>query len=175
MPRLPEKAINIVKRSNRGLFLLALVIVFASLWFAGVVYAASNISRQSAEHWAWNDAVGWIQFNTTISYPEMTVNVISAQLQGYASSSAGEVSVDCATTSAGDICSPRLEGEGVVVAVSPFSRNAKQREVPVTVHVGDCILFDARPGGVEEVGDLGVDGEVHYVMGEPAVLAVLED
>lgn len=65
--------------------------------------------------------------------------------------------------------------EGVVVAVSPFSRNAKQREVPVTVHVGDCILFDARPGGVEEVGDLGVDGEVHYVMGEPAVLAVLED
>ncbi len=86
------------------MFLLALVIVFASLWFAGVVYAASNISRQSAEHWAWNDAIGWIQFNTTASYPEMTVNVISAQLQGYASSSAGEISLDCTTTSAGDIC-----------------------------------------------------------------------
>jgi len=62
--------------------------------------AATNISSSTVEHWAWNDLIGWLDF-----YNSNTITVSSQQITGYASSSAGDVSLDCATTRAGNICS----------------------------------------------------------------------
>lgn len=59
----------------------------------------TNISPGSSAHWAWNDEIGWIDFYTTNS-----VTVSAAQLTGYASSSAGSISLDCATSPSGNIC-----------------------------------------------------------------------
>jgi hypothetical protein len=61
--------------------------------------AATNISATTTEHWVWNDIIQWINLHETDS-----VIVSSAQLAGYASSSAGDISLDCATTRIGDVC-----------------------------------------------------------------------
>ena len=66
---------------------------------ASSAHAATNINSAVADHWAWNDIIGWIDF-----YNTQTVNVGSQNLTGYASSSAGEISLDCHTTSIGNIC-----------------------------------------------------------------------
>jgi hypothetical protein len=58
-----------------------------------------SISSSSTAHWAWNDEIGWIDFYTT-----NTVTVTPTQLTGYASSSVGPVSLDCATSPSGNIC-----------------------------------------------------------------------
>lgn len=65
-----------------------------------IAHAATNISSSPTEHWAWNDIVGWMDFYNTLN-----VNVNPSQLTGYASSSIGDISLDCATTRAGNICS----------------------------------------------------------------------
>ncbi|MFH0890630.1 MAG: hypothetical protein V1856_01205 [Candidatus Liptonbacteria bacterium] len=81
---------------------IAILSVFAlHTLFLGtlIVYSSANISSSSGEYWAWNDIIGWIDF-----YNTNTVTVSSPRIAGYASSTAGEVSLDCATTSAGDIC-----------------------------------------------------------------------
>lgn len=54
------------------------------------VFAATNISPTN--HWAWNDAIGWVDF-----YSAQNVNVASTGLTGDASSSAGIISLDCMT------------------------------------------------------------------------------
>lgn len=64
------------------------------------VYAATNIDTQGAgEKWGWNDAVGWINVKDT-----NTVTVSATGITGYASSSIGDISFDCATTRAGNTC-----------------------------------------------------------------------
>lgn len=62
--------------------------------------AATNISSAASEHWAWNDLLGWNNF-----YETQTVSLSSQIMTGYASSSAGDISLDCATTRLGNICS----------------------------------------------------------------------
>ncbi len=59
----------------------------------------TNISFASSTYWAWNDVLGWFNFHDTH-------NIIVDQygLAGYASSSVGDISLDCATTRAGNIC-----------------------------------------------------------------------
>lgn len=81
--------------------IVALAFFFMTIVFfgAGLVVAATNISSNPEEHWAWNDVIGWINFHET-----NTVAVTSQKIEGYASSSFGEISLDCATTSAGNIC-----------------------------------------------------------------------
>ena len=64
-------------------------------------HASTNITATSNLHWAWNDGLGWIDF-----YNPNTVTVTSAVVQGYASSSAGYISLDCNTSPTGNICSP---------------------------------------------------------------------
>lgn len=59
-----------------------------------------NISATPAEHYAWNDILGWINF-----YSSNTVQVTSARMKGYANSAAGEISLDCVTSPAGNVCS----------------------------------------------------------------------
>lgn len=65
----------------------------------GVAFASTNVSSGGNSHWAWNDAVGWIDF-----YSPGTVEVSGTGLTGYASSSMGQISFDCATSPSGNIC-----------------------------------------------------------------------
>lgn len=51
-----------------------------------------EISSTSTEHFAWNDMIGWINF-----YNSNRVFVESRQLRGFASSSVGEISLNCDT------------------------------------------------------------------------------
>lgn len=80
--------------------LCVLLAAFGFIMIARIAGAATNISATPAEHYAWSDVIGWIDFYNTNS-----VSVTSSQLTGYASSSVGDISLDCATTSIGNICS----------------------------------------------------------------------
>lgn len=75
------------------------VIVFFA-FAVQLVIAATNINSDANKHWAWNDLLGWVNF-----YQTNTVQVTSQKIEGYASSSAGDISLDCATTRNGNICS----------------------------------------------------------------------
>ncbi len=66
---------------------------------SNIAESATNINSSNTAHWAWNDLVGWIDF-----YNTNTITVGPVNLTGYASSSAGDVSLDCHTTRNGDIC-----------------------------------------------------------------------
>ena len=77
--------------------LFGLLVLF--FMFYGKTGAATNISSVVTEHWAWNDIIGWMDF-----YNTNTVNVTNSQLTGYASSSIGSVSFDCATSPGGNVC-----------------------------------------------------------------------
>ena len=79
---------------------LTCVVLFAWLAFAPAAHAATNISSSTSQHWAWNDVVGWIDF-----YNTNTITVSGSGLTGYASSSAGPISLDCHTSPSGNICS----------------------------------------------------------------------
>ncbi len=83
-----------------GILLLVFISGINLLFLTKVVEAATNVTSTVTSHWAWDDVIGWIDF-----YNTNTVNVSSHQLTGYASSSAGDVSLDCATTRTGNICS----------------------------------------------------------------------
>ena len=78
--------------------------ILAALMFspAHALAATTNISSSTAQHSAWNDEIGWIDFYTTGN-----VTVTSAQLSGYASSSAGVIALDCATSPSGS-CADQL-------------------------------------------------------------------
>lgn len=82
-----------------GVTLVISLVAAALFAIYGVVLAATNISATPEEHFAWNDVIGWIDF-----YSTNTVEVSSTKLTGYASSSAGDISLDCATTRSGNIC-----------------------------------------------------------------------
>lgn len=75
-------------------YFIILILAFSIL---PAVHAATNID--SVARWAWNDLIGWIDF-----YSTNTVNVLSTQLQGYADSSVGYISLDCATGPPGSDC-----------------------------------------------------------------------
>lgn len=68
----------------------------------GIVATASamtNISSTVNEQFAWNDVVGYIDF-----YSPGTAMVWGTGMDGYASSSIGPISLDCATSPSGNIC-----------------------------------------------------------------------
>ena len=56
----------------------------------------TNISSASTQHWAWNDKIGWIDF-----YDTQNIVVSASKLTGYASSSAGYISLDCGSAPSG--------------------------------------------------------------------------
>ncbi len=59
----------------------------------------TNIHADPAERVAWSDVSGWWDF-----YASDTVQVKGTRLEGYAESTIGDTSLDCATTRNGDIC-----------------------------------------------------------------------
>lgn len=78
--------------------LVALALALAVLT-AFTAEAATNISATSTDHFAWDDVEGWWDFYGTDS-----VNVFSTRVEGYASSSVGDLSLDCASTASGNVC-----------------------------------------------------------------------
>jgi len=83
-------------------FFWGIFIIAASGILAGFlsVSAETNISSTSTDYLAWEDTDGWWDF-----YNTGNVYVWSTKIVGYASSTAGGISLDCATSPGGDICS----------------------------------------------------------------------
>ncbi len=63
--------------------------------------ATTTNNIDSTNKWAWNDVIGWIDFNVTGN-----VTVSSSSITGYASSSVGYIALDCATSPTGDCTYP---------------------------------------------------------------------
>lgn len=84
--------------SKKHIFLFFAIIcgLTATIFF---VSAATNISSQPLEHWAWNDVIGWVDFDYY-----KNVSVFDNRLEGYASSSVGAIGLNCNSTPNGDIC-----------------------------------------------------------------------
>lgn len=87
---------------------VALVIVFAAFLALytpprSASAAGTNISAVTNEQYAWNDAIGWIDFYGTDS-----VMVGTSSITGTASSSAGLIALDCSTAPGG--CGARNYG-----------------------------------------------------------------
>lgn len=83
-----------------GIFFFLIITFLNVLVLSNIAESATNISSSTTAHWAWNDLVGWMDF-----YNTQTVTVLSDKLKGYASSSVGDISLDCSTTENGSICS----------------------------------------------------------------------
>ncbi len=81
------------------IFWILIIFVLFAAALSFIVKAATNINPSPTSSSAWDDLSGWWDF-----YHTQTVNVRSTFLQGYASSSIGDVSLDCATTRNGNIC-----------------------------------------------------------------------
>ncbi len=96
---------GLIYKMLRPLFKNSIVIAIALFAFFGFhrtladTNPGTNISFSSGEFWAWSDVVGWMDFHYTHS-----IIVTSQKLTGYASSSVGDFSFDCATARNGDIC-----------------------------------------------------------------------
>ncbi len=85
--------------SKFKIFTFLIVILIFTFLFLNLVFAATNISSNNFEHWAWNDVIGWIDF-----YSTNNVNVSSQKLSGYATSSVGYIALDCNNSPNGNIC-----------------------------------------------------------------------
>lgn len=76
-----------------------LAITVAVFGIITVVSASTNINSASSSQVAWNEVFGWANL-----YQTNTVVVTGERVQGYASSSVGDISLDCATSPAGNVC-----------------------------------------------------------------------
>jgi hypothetical protein len=76
------------------LFLIGIVFVVglisAGLTGTPLSFGATNITSTDSGHWAWNDVIGWINFYETDS-----VMVKPKEIEGWASSSIGVISLNC--------------------------------------------------------------------------------
>ena len=82
-------------------YIVILIFAFSILILTSPdAYAATNISVTTAEHYAWNDVIGWVDF-----YQTGNVNVYANRLEGYATSSVGYIALNCNSTPNGDVCS----------------------------------------------------------------------
>lgn len=88
-----------MKAARIALWILIGITLLLALFAALQANAATNISPTSTEHFAWDDVEGWWNF-----YGTNTVTVYGTRVTGYASSSVGDMSLDCFTTAAGNIC-----------------------------------------------------------------------
>ncbi len=91
--------VKIFTKNAIGIFILVFISGLNLFIFTNIAESATNISASSTSHWAWSDFIGWLDF-----YNTNTITVSSLNLTGYASSSAGDISLDCHTTRSGDIC-----------------------------------------------------------------------
>ncbi len=87
---------KLYKKNLIWLFIIILLIVFGFL-FLKYGKAATNIDPTN--HWAWNDVMGWLDF-----YSPGTATVTNTEVQGYASSTVGWISLNCDSAPSGNIC-----------------------------------------------------------------------
>ncbi|MCL5016248.1 MAG: hypothetical protein M1312_01380 [Patescibacteria group bacterium] len=89
---------QLVKTIKKAEAYLTFFIVAAGFFiFSSSALAATNID--ATNHWAWNDNIGWVDF-----YSTGNVNVSGTGISGYASSTMGDVALDCNTSPNGYIC-----------------------------------------------------------------------
>lgn len=81
------------------IFWVITIFVILAAVLSLVVKAATNINSNSTSSVAWDDPSGWWDFYNTNS-----VVVAGTKISGYASSSIGDISLDCFTTRNGNIC-----------------------------------------------------------------------
>lgn len=101
------------------IFFFSIVFICALMFGAIITQAATNISGTTAEHFAWDDMVGWWDF-----YNTNTITVTNKKISGYASSSSGQISLDCATTSNGNICASSNSYYGICNGPGPRDSSA---------------------------------------------------
>ena len=82
-----------------GIFILLFLSFFAAQNLSKRAHAATNINSFPSSSAAWDDESGWWNF-----YSSQTVMVHGTVLQGYASSTVGDISLDCATAEGGSVC-----------------------------------------------------------------------
>ena len=82
------------------IFVILIAVCYGIFNFGHLTYASTNID--AANHWAWNDVIGWIDFLNpgAVSQPY----VYGTRLEGYASSSVGYIALNCNSTPNGNIC-----------------------------------------------------------------------
>ena len=91
--------VKIFMKNAIGIFILVFIFGLNLFLLTNIAESATNISASTTSHWAWSDIIGWLDF-----YNTDTITVSLLNLTGYASSSAGDISIDCHTTRSGDIC-----------------------------------------------------------------------
>jgi hypothetical protein len=83
-----------------GYFIIFPLLLVISGWLSvGETRAQSNIN--TIERWAWNDVIGWLDFRYAAN---PNVVVTSSEVQGYALSSVGFISLNCAYGPPGSDC-----------------------------------------------------------------------
>ncbi len=90
-----------IRQGNNRIFRVCFAFVFSfclALLLPSAAEAATNID--STYRWAWNDVMGWIDF-----YSTGNVNVYNDRLEGFASSTLGDIALNCNSTPNGNICS----------------------------------------------------------------------
>lgn len=106
--------------SKKLIILTAVISLSLSFVLVGVMFfialADTNISAENSEHFAWEDLTGWWDFYITDS-----VEVGNTKVTGYASSSFGYISLDCATSPNGNICDSSNAYYGVCNGPGPRS------------------------------------------------------
>ncbi len=85
--------------SFRKYWFWVLITIVLILGVVGVASATTNINSASSSQVAWNEIIGWLNF-----YENDTVVVTGERVQGYATSSVGNISLDCSSSPSGDIC-----------------------------------------------------------------------
>lgn len=82
------------------IILIAFTLVASGYWLMPyLAEAAPNIN--ATNKWAWNDVIGWIDFYYT---GNQNVEITDTDLRGYASSSVGFISLNCASGPPGSVC-----------------------------------------------------------------------
>jgi hypothetical protein len=86
---------------SKLLIVIVILVLFSIFYFlfSPVAHAQSNIDATNS--WAWNDAINWVDFRYS---GNPNVNVTSTALEGYASSSVGFISLNCASGPPGSNC-----------------------------------------------------------------------
>ena len=84
--------VNLVRRYG-GASVLGMGLFLAFWLLPKTVFASTNIGTSSADHWAWNDSIGWIDFNYLLNG---NVVVGSSTVTGDATNSImGPISLNC--------------------------------------------------------------------------------
>ncbi len=115
-----------------------------------VALASTNISSAGNAHWAWNDAIGWMDF-----YTPGTVEVNGYGITGYASSSLGPVS----------FAGPSVNGQSATATSSPtigveIQQGGSCAEIPSTYasDYTDYSLSNANTTNPNPITYAGADG-----------------